>query len=219
MVELNAHEARVLGVLIEKAFTTPDQYPLSLNALTNGSNQKSNRHPVVDFIEAEITVALQGLRMKHMVGSVFPMGSRVEKWSHSASAHLKIDEQETAVIAELLLRGPQSVSELRTRASRMRPFASPEALMQSVTSLIDQGYAKRIPAGQGSRVEKFEQLLAPTLYPEGMEEQEAPTARSPAAPLGRSTSSSKVDELEERVARLERQLAALAEQLGETLGD
>ena len=79
-VQLNAHEARVLGVLVEKAMTTPDIYPLSLNAVTNGCNQRSNRDPEVDFSEAEVTVALTGLQMKHLAGGVTPAGSRVQKW-------------------------------------------------------------------------------------------------------------------------------------------
>ena len=120
-VELNAHEARVLGVLIEKCLTTPDQYPLSLNAATNGCNQKSNRNPMVDFSEAEVTVAITGLQYKHLAGASTPAGSRVEKYRHNAGAHFKIDDRDMAVLAELLIRGPQSPGELRTRANRMRP--------------------------------------------------------------------------------------------------
>ncbi|MCP3920173.1 MAG: DUF480 domain-containing protein [bacterium] len=218
VVELNAHEARTLGVLIEKAFTTPDQYPLTMNALTNGCNQKSNRNPVVDFTEPEVTVALQGLRMKHLVGSVFPAGSRVEKWKQSGAEHLKVNEHDLSVIAELLMRGPQSASELRTRASRMRNFTSAEELGQSVSRLMDKGYVQRIPAGQGSRTERFEQLLAPALHPDG---EEVPLAASPraSAPPAATPSGPRVEELEERIARLERQVKSLAEQLGEPLAD
>ena len=103
-ISLNGHEARALGVLIEKAFTTPDQYPLSLNATTNGCNQKSNRDPVTDFSEAEVRIALQGLRMKGLAGQSVPAGSRVERWRHNAMETLGIGEREAAVLAELLLQ-------------------------------------------------------------------------------------------------------------------
>ena len=118
-ISLNSHEARVLGVLIEKAYTTPDQYPLSLNGATNGCNQKSNRDPKVDFSEAEVRIALQGLRMKGLAGGAVLAGSRVEKFRHNAKEILKVGERAIAVMAELMLRGPQTAGELRTRAKRM----------------------------------------------------------------------------------------------------
>ncbi len=162
-LSLNAHEARVLGVLVEKSFTTPDQYPLSLNAATTGSNQKSNRNPVVVFSMAEVTVALQGLQMKQLAGASFPAGGRVEKWRHSAKEHLGLDDRSLAVLTELLIRGPQAPGELRTRASRMCPVATLDALSQVLDGLIAKGFAKRVPPGAGSRVERFGQCLAASL--------------------------------------------------------
>jgi hypothetical protein len=224
-VELNAHEARVLGVLIEKNLSTPDSYPLSLNGATVGCNQKSNRNPVVDFSEAEVTVAFTGLRMKHLAGSKMPAGSRVEKWTHTAKEHLRLGDHDLAVLAELLLRGPQSPGELRTRASRMRTLHNLEELSHVLNRLMDAGYVRRIPSGHGSRVERFAQTLAPGLHPDGVEDAPAaapartapsPAAPSPAAPVPRADE--RLAGLERRVAELESQLRRLAEQLGESLG-
>ncbi len=214
-VTLNAHEARVLGVLLEKSFTTPDQYPLSLNALSNGCNQKSNRDPVVDFSEAEVTVALTGLRHKHLVGSSTPAGSRVEKYRHNAREHLGLEERDLAVLAELLLRGPQAQGELRGRANRMRAIADLEQLGRVIERLIEKGYAQRIPPAAGSRAERFGELLAEGRHPDG---ETAPPPAAPVAPPAPPTGLGvRVEALEEEVAILRRQLAGLAEKLGEPL--
>jgi uncharacterized protein YceH (UPF0502 family) len=220
-LELNPHEARVLGVLIEKAFTTPDVYPLTLNAATNGSNQRSNRDPVVDFSEAEVVVALQGLQMKQIAGGSFPAGSRVEKWHHNGREHLSVDDPALAVLAELLLRGPQTPGELRTRASRMRTIASLEALQQILERLMTKGYVERLPPGGGVRVERYAQLLAPSLHLEGEPPPVAtPRAVSPvrsAAPSTGGALGDRVNALESEVALLRRQLDSLASKLGESL--
>ena len=221
MDELNAHEARVLGVLIEKAYTTPDQYPLSLNAVTNGCNQKSNRDPVTDFGEAEVTIALTGLKFKHLVGATTPAGSRVEKYRHNALEHFKLDDQNVAVLAELLLRGPQSQGELRQRASRMRKIDSLEQLGQVINNLIATGFARRHPPAHGSRAERFGHCLSNDPTPAAEEASAAAPARSfTSAPLPASTGGgleSRVTHLEAEVERLRGHLSRLAEQLGETL--
>jgi len=221
---LNAHEARVLGVLVEKAFTTPEQYPLSLNAATNGCNQKSNRHPVVDFSEAEVTVALQGLQFKHLVGSSTPSGSRVEKYRHNAGQHLSVGDRELAVLAELLLRGPQTPGELRARATRMCTIASLDELEIALQKLIDKGYVQRLPPEPGSRAERFGQLLAAGLHPDAAPGHE-PRAEAPARAVAPPTSlapagsplADRVAALEHDVARLRAQLRGLAVKLGEVL--
>jgi uncharacterized protein YceH (UPF0502 family) len=231
---LNAHEARVLGVLIEKAFTTPDQYPLSLNALTNGCNQKSNRAPVTDYSEAEVTVALTGLRHKHLAGASLGSGSRVERWRHNALEGLKVGERALAVLAELLVRGAQAPGELRTRASRMRELASLEELQKALDELGEQGLVRRVAGG---RADRWAQTLCPEAGPAAGEgsvpssggapgpsasaglASPAPQGVGSSAPAGAAPSgtSPSPNSLEERVARLERQLAQLAEQLGATL--
>ena len=223
---LNAHEARVLGVLVEKAFTTPDQYPLSLNALTNGCNQKSNRAPVTDYSEAEVTVALTGLRHKHLAGASLGAGSRVERWRHNAQEGLKVGERALAVLAELLLRGPQAPGELRTRCNRMRSVPSQEDLAQVLAELEGLGMVERI---RGGRADRWGQTLCPESGPAAGEG----SGTDGAAPAGGASGSAATagtaptaapsappaPGLEERVARLERQLAQLAEQLGATLGE
>ncbi|MFT7074599.1 MAG: hypothetical protein ACJA0P_000599 [Planctomycetota bacterium] len=176
-ISLNSHEARVFGVLIEKGYTTPDQYPLSLNATTNGCNQKSNRDPQVDFSEAEVRISLQGLQMKGLVGGSTQAGSRVEKHRHNAREMLKIGERAIAVLAELLLRGPQTAGEIRTRAKRMRDIASLEDLTPVLKELEAAGFIREL---SGGRATKFEQLLCGQLHPDGGE---APAARTaPAFP-------------------------------------
>ena len=161
-ISLNGHEARTLGVLVEKAFTTPDQYPLSLNALTNGCNQKSNRAPVTDYSEAEVTVALTGLRHKHLAGASLGAGSRVERWRHNALEGLKVGERALAVLAELLLRGPQAPGELRTRCNRMRSVPSQEDLAQVLAELEGLGMVERI---RGGRADRWGQTLCPESGP------------------------------------------------------
>ena len=214
-ISLNSHEARVFGVLIEKGYTTPDQYPLSLNAATNGSNQKSNRDPQVDFSEAEVRIALQGLRMKGLIGGSMQSGSRVEKYRHNAREILKIGERAIAVLAELLLRGPQTAGEIRTRAKRMRDIPSLEDLGQVLAELETAGYVREI---EGGRATKYKQLLCATLHPDG-EPEEAPVRRSvpvyatPTAPAATPqtsvASSAASSDLAERVEALEAQVEDL----------
>lgn len=207
--KLSPHEARVVGVLIEKAFTTPDQYPLTLNATTNACNQKSCRNPVLDLTEAEVHITLQGLRQKQIAGGTVPAGSRVERWHHNAKEHYRLDETSLALLAELLIRGPQSGPALRSHAGRMRKNASAEELDAALTGLVTENLAVLMPAGQGSRVALYQQTLAPT------------TELKPANPVDhhpvQAPATAAVSPLEERVARLERQLQTLADKLGEPL--
>ncbi|QDV06395.1 hypothetical protein Poly30_19040 [Planctomycetes bacterium Poly30] len=216
-ISLNSHEARVFGVLIEKGYTTPDQYPLSLNAATNGCNQKSNRDPQVDFSEAEVRIALQGLRMKGLIGGSMQTGSRVEKYRHNAREILKVGERAIAVLAELLLRGPQTAGEIRTRAKRMRDIPTLEDLAQLLAELEAAGFVREVPGG---RATKYKQSLCGTLHPDGEPEPVAPPERpaerlagarpSPMdAPTASSAPAAPPEELAERVETLEAQVAEL----------
>ncbi|MBS0418559.1 MAG: DUF480 domain-containing protein [Proteobacteria bacterium] len=141
-VELTALEARVIGCLIEKAITTPDQYPLSLNALVNACNQKSNRDPVLDLSEAEVQQTLDGLSKKHLVMEKSGFGSRVPKYQHrfcnTEFGNLKLDPQELAIVCELLVRGAQTPGELRTRASRMASFGETADVESALSRLRDR---------------------------------------------------------------------------------
>ena len=126
-IELSPIEARVIGCLIEKQITTPDQYPLSLNALVNACNQKSNRDPVMSADEVTIQRIVDDLVRKHLVVEKSGFGSRVPKYQHrfcnTEFGPLKFTPQELAIVCELLVRGPQTPGELRTRASRMAPVS------------------------------------------------------------------------------------------------
>ena len=141
-IELTSLQARVIGCLIEKAITTPDQYPLSLNALVNACNQKSNRDPLMDLSESTVQQTLDGLSKKHLVMEKSGFGSRVPKYQHrfcnTEFGNLKLDPQELAIVCELLLRGPQTPGELRTRASRMAPFAEAADVEAALTRLRDR---------------------------------------------------------------------------------
>jgi uncharacterized protein YceH (UPF0502 family) len=219
-LRLTAGEARLLGVLVEKALTTPEQYPLSLNAATLGANQKSNRFPVLSLSEDEVSEALDGLIDKQLVRKVFPGASRVDKYAHTGTSALKIEITQLAVLAELLMRGPETHNELRTRVSRMIPLDSPAQLDALLRPLEARGMVERIPAGHGSRVERHVQCLSPGLHAldapgpasvasEGApEEVHAPTR----AALG-----DRIAALESTVEKLERQLRGLAGKLGEPL--
>ena len=141
-IELTALEARVIGSLIEKQITTPDQYPLSLNALVNACNQKSNRDPVMDLDETTVQQTLDSLSKKHFVMEKSGFGSRVPKYQHrfcnTEFGTLKLDPQELAIVCELLVRGPQTPGELRTRASRMAPFGEAAEVEAGLARLRDR---------------------------------------------------------------------------------
>jgi uncharacterized protein YceH (UPF0502 family) len=133
---LSSAERRVLGVLVEKAKTTPDVYPLSINALVTGSNQKSNRDPLLNLSDLDVEDALASCQQKGLVTRI--QGGRVEKWKHNLYELLQVDKVELAIIAELLLRGPQTEGELRGRASRMEPVADLEALRNVLRPLAER---------------------------------------------------------------------------------
>jgi uncharacterized protein YceH (UPF0502 family) len=165
-IELTPLEARVVGCLIEKAITTPDQYPLSLNALVNACNQKSNRDPMMDLDERTVQGTIDGLSKKHLVVEKSGFGSRVPKYQHrfcnTEFGTLKLDPQELAIICELLLRGPQTPGELRTRASRMAPFgdvSEVEAALNRLASRPDGPFVTRLARKPGRRDSEYAQLF------------------------------------------------------------
>jgi uncharacterized protein len=130
-------QRRLLGVLVEKSKTTPDAYPLSINALAAGSNQKSNRDPILNLTDDDVEEGLQGLMPLGLVTRI--TGSRVERWRHNLYEVWKVDKVELAILAELLLRGPQTEGELRTHAARMDPIADLETLRQKLKPLQERG--------------------------------------------------------------------------------
>lgn len=205
MIELTQDECRVLGTLIEKALTTPGQYPLSLNSLVTGVNQKNNRDPVVEIDEDTALRAVDGLRAKGLVRDVSFTGARVEKYRHTAGEALELRPPELALLSELLLRGPQTVGELRGRAGRMHPFESIEVVENVLGALggrSEPGFplVRELPPAPGSRATRWMQLLCEDLHPIG------PVGVAVAAPVARIVAGPGA---QEQVAALEARVAAL----------
>jgi uncharacterized protein YceH (UPF0502 family) len=210
-IRLDPHEARVFGVLVEKALTTPEQYPLSINAATNGANQKSNRAPVLALEEHEVAAALERLVAKYMARKVFPGNSRVEKYCHNGKDALNLEVPELAVLAELLMRGPQTPGDLRARAARMTPLATQADLTTVLDKLIARGLVSRLDAAPGSRAERYVQLLSPGLHPlEQAYEAYAPadSDTGPPSPAAGSLAA-RVEALEAAVTQLQEQVQKL----------
>lgn len=140
--QLTRLQRRVLGTLMEKGFTTPDQYPMTIKGATTGCNQKSNRDPVTEYSEAEVADALEQLRQLGLVAEVFTDGGRAARYRHYARHKFDFNEAQFAIICELLLRGRQQPGELRTRASRMVRIDSQEQLKADLQSLQDKGFVQ-----------------------------------------------------------------------------
>lgn len=160
-VTLNPVELRVLGSLIEKELTTPEYYPLSLNALVNACNQKSNRDPVMSLDEADVVRALDALRFKQLA-LLSAEGGRVPKYRHILAEKLRLTPAELALLGELLLRGPQTPGELRTRAERMHPFADLAALENAALELMERTppLVSRLPRQPGRKEQRYAHLLS-----------------------------------------------------------
>lgn len=214
MLQLTSDESRVLGVLIEKALTTPDQYPLTLNAVVNGANQKNNRDPVLTMDDGRAFEALEGLRVKGMVVRADMAGSRVNKYRHQAGDALRVRTAELVLLAELLLRGPQTLGELRGRASRMHPFETTDAVKDMLNALMsrEEPLVRQLAPSPGSRAERYVQLLSPDLHP-----LDAPPMPASAAPpaAAQSDLAARVEALEAEVSSLRAAIQRLSQSLGE----
>jgi uncharacterized protein YceH (UPF0502 family) len=196
---LNDLEVRVLGCLIEKELATPEYYPLTLNALTNACNQKSNRDPVMSLEETEVVRALDALRFKQLA-LVSAEGGRVAKYRHILAEKLRLSPAELALLAELLLRGPQTVGELRTRAERMHRFqdlVGVEAVLEEMMSRTPP-LVGRLPRQPGRKEQRHAHLLSGEPVQNADEDAPPPEA----ARL-------KVMAADERTAKLEEEVAAL----------
>src|SRR5687768_8659403 len=218
MIQLTPTEARVLGVLIEKSTTTPEQYPLSVNALMAGSNQKSNRDPVLNLSEDEVFEAAESLREKQLAVRVDAVGSRVHKYKHTAGETLRCRGGELAVLAELLLRGPQTLGELRGRASRMSPLNTLDDAKTMIRALAEhtEPLVKEISPAPGSRAERYVQLLAPDAHPIEASHATATAVAGPApAPAAAGGLAARVAALEGEVATLRAAIEKLAAAVGE----
>lgn len=198
--ELTAPEQRVLGCLIEKRWTTPEQYPLSLNALRLACNQATNRDPVVDYDEPTVRDAAERLARYGLARLASGRGSRATKYRHLAEEALGLDREELAVLAVLLLRGPQTPGELKTRTERMAQLPALDDVERVLRQLIDRRYAVRLERRAGQKEERFAHLLG---------EGEGPASPPPAAPTTDGDLATRVAALEAEVAALRSELSAL----------
>lgn len=215
MNTLTPHESRILGVLVEKALTTPAQYPMTLNGLLNGCNQKSNRDPVLSLSEDDILAAVDSLRVKGFIREVMLSGSRVEKFKQVAREALEIDTNQLVVLTELLLRGPQTLGEIRGRASRMTPLESTDIVRNILESLMqhDPPLARKYPPPPGSRSAQYGQLLCPDLHPVNEVHAASPTVAAP-APARADNTANRLEALETEVAILRGAITRLAQEIG-----
>ncbi|MGE0280175.1 MAG: YceH family protein [Rhizobiaceae bacterium] len=202
---LSAVETRVLGCLMEKQLLTPDVYPLSLNSLQAAANQQTSREPMMSLDPADINRTLKSLEERGLARRV--MGSRVDRYEQLASRKFSLTTPQCALVAMLMLRGPQTLNELQTRTDRMANFASADAVREELDMLIGRRppLVKEIGRAPGQREDRFAHLLAGDIDVSAIAA--ISTARASAS------SASAVSELEARVAKLEEQVAELQEQL------
>jgi hypothetical protein len=234
-VELTPEEGRVLGCLVEKQLTTPQQYPLTDKALIAACNQTTSRDPVVDYDLTAVRVAVRGLREKGLLRTVHRSGERSDKHQHELPAALDLSAGQVAVLAVLLLRGPQTAAELRARTERMHPFASVEQIERALAELAERELAVRLERQPGRREDRFAESLVGSTAPTAG----GPAAVAPAAPLagedppaaeppGRTdvapdvappapvaSAASPVESLRREVAALRDEVAALRDEVAE----
>ena len=206
MIELDAVESRILGCLIEKEITTPEYYPLTLNALVNACNQRSNRDPLVNFDEDDVTAGLDTLRQKQLVSTLTGGGNRVPKYGHRLQERLNLGRREMALLCELLLRGPQTSGELRDRAGRMHRFGDTDEVERCLRALAErpeQSYVILLPRQPGLKEPRWAHLLSGT--PQIIES-------VPAASRVRGDQGDRVADLEGEVASLRQRMEDLEQQ-------
>lgn len=197
--QLDAAEARVLGSLMEKEITTPDYYPLSLNALVNACNQKSNRDPAVSYGEEVVERAVDGLRAKGLAARIIGGESRVPKHGQRFTEKFNLGRREAAVLCVLILRGPQTVGELRGRTERLYTFDGLEAVESTLARLAEMEFVKKLPRQVGFKEQRWAHLLAGDV--EVAEEAASTAERGPSD--------------RERIAALEREVADLKREFEE----
>jgi len=214
-IVLNEMEARVLGALLEKEITTPDYYPLSLNSLVNACNQKSNRDPVMNLDEDSVRDALRTLHDNSLARSVSAADSRVTKYEHRLQEAFNFDRREAALFCELLLRGPQTPGELRTRAERMHQFDDLSEAQSALQRLMNREppLVKVLARQPGTKESRYIHLLSGDAKPvSSTAGREVPAALEREKMDGFSRLSSEVAELRRDVADLKQQFAAFRKQ-------
>lgn len=213
--DLTLYETRVIGALLEKEVTTPDQYPLSLNGLVTACNQKSNREPVLELDESTVQQTVDELVKKHLVTEASGFGSRVTKLQHrfcnTEFSELKFSPQELGIICVLLLRGPQTPGELRTRTNRLCKFSDVQEVESTLQGLADhngRALVVRLAREPGKRESRYAHLFSGEI-------EEAPLPQTTAAPSG--STADRLDALEQQVASMREQIDRLREEFEELL--
>lgn len=206
--QLNEIEARIVGALVEKQLTTPEYYPLTLNALVNACNQKNNRDPVMSLDEQTVTAALENLRDRNIVYVFYGSTSRVPKYKHMLPSVYELEPAEVALVAVMLLRGPQTLGELRTRTERMHEFGNLGEVQETLDSLSrrDEPIIAKLPVLPGQKEARFMHLLS------GEPDVEALAAAHPTRAVAAENASSKIASLEEELAVLKAELEGLREE-------
>jgi uncharacterized protein YceH (UPF0502 family) len=221
-VDLTAAEIRVLGCLLEKQRTTPDYYPLTLNALRAACNQSTNRDPVVAYDEATIRDAITRLSRRRFARLSSGAGSRTSKYRHLLEESLTSAPDELAILCVLMLRGAQTPGELKARTERMHPFADLAAVHETLARLIERDLVAQLPRRPGQKEERYAHRLSDDDVPEPVREvaaapaaEAAPVVRAPGRPMPAAPERAPAAELplEERVARLEAEIVQLRAEL------
>ena len=206
-IHLDHEEARILGCLLEKEMATPEYYPLTLNALVNACNQKTNREPVVCYDEATVLSALDSLREKKLIRQ--SNVSRVVKYEQIFTQELKLIAREEAVLCILLLRGPQTIGEIRGRSERLYAFPSLDEVKETLTSLEDVALIRQLPRQPGRKEPRYAHLLSGE-----PQETEADTpVQAVAAPRAGSSNADRLEDLQQQIDSLREEMQQLREEL------
>jgi uncharacterized protein YceH (UPF0502 family) len=219
-LEPDAVEIRVLGCLIEKQRTTPDAYPLSLNALRLACNQSTNREPVVDYDEQTVVEALRRLALRGWTRLASGAGSRARKYRHLLDQAFGLDDAEVSLLAILMLRGPQTPGELKQRGQRLHDFSDLAAVHEALEGLVERGQVARHERRPGQKEDRYEQLLggaaqaAAVAAPADADSLQGSTAEEPSRAEPRPAED-RLTRLEREVAELRAELAALRAELGD----
>ncbi|WP_313423404.1 YceH family protein [Stenotrophomonas rhizophila] len=209
---LSAAQARALGCLIEKEATTPDAYPLTVNAAQVAANQKTAREPVMALSAGDVHHALRQLESLGLARQQF--SSRAERYEHRAGSALDLTRQQLAIVGLLLLRGPQTVNELLTRSERLFQFQDAEEVRHHIERMIQRGMAVQLPRASGQREDRYMHLLAGPVDVQALAESYKGSSSSGGGGGGSPALEARVQQLEATVAELQEQLAALRAQLG-----
>ena len=213
-MEPDAVEIRVLGCLVEKQRTTPDAYPLSLNALRLACNQSTNRDPVVDYDEQTVVEALRRLALRGWTRLASGAGSRARKYRHLLDEAFGLDDAEVSLLAVLMLRGPQTPGELKQRGQRLHDFADLGAVHETLERLVERGQVARHERRPGQKEDRYEQLLGPagaTALDRGSPAAAEHSEAAVASPLGDEPEP--LQPAEDRLTRLEREVSELRAEL------